>query len=61
MNKEKIKQHLKELYAKWMYSEHSGFAQQHKARYSGVRAFCIECEILTFAELEALEYEVDNE
>ena len=29
--------------------------------YQAMRLFCLDCELLTFNEIELMEYEVDNE
>lgn len=31
-----------------------------ESRYNILRAFCIECNIVTFNEIEVMEYEVNN-
>lgn len=56
MNKEKITQELKRLAAKAQIDRLGCM----KSEYHAVRAFCIECEILTFKECERIEYEAKD-
>lgn len=38
--------------------------KDHKRRaaniYSSIRIFCIDCNLISFAEIEAMEYELEN-
>jgi hypothetical protein len=32
----------------------------HKIRYDAMRLFCLDCELLTFNDIELMEFEVDE-
>lgn len=54
-------QRLKQLYKQQIKSEFTPKYKKQKAIYLTSREFCLSCELVTFQEVEQMEYEVNNE
>lgn len=54
-------QRLKQLYRRFKYSIADKEEKRNQSReYHMCRAFCLDCDLLTFQEVEQMEYEVDK-
>lgn len=59
--KEIILNRLRELFNIAIKDEHSQFYISRLQNYQIVRAFCLDCSLLSFAEIEEMEYNVNQE
>ena len=54
-------QRLEQLYKQQIKSEFTPKYKKQRAIYLTSREFCLSCELVTFQEVEQMEYEVNNE
>lgn len=55
-------QRLKQQYKiSKQYTPNSRDRKDRELSYLAMRLFCLDCDLLTFQEVEQMEYEVDNE